>query len=203
MSVGFHTIFPKICPTVFKVRNTAPGNKRIRIFNYPIGNGKVRDLLAIPFVSEADIRHELLKGNLRIKLETREATVVESNIDLLQFDDCQRAFLESVGVTDGLEVTADIPYLFRQEIELVGDKNNSNRIFTVPVGDKFIQGTLGNNEFRILVKHNGRDLVEGIDYIVSESGGSGTGYDTVVFTSFVPESEEDDVIVADYVISAE
>jgi len=200
--VGFDTFFPKTCPTVFRVKNTADNNKTIRIFNYPIKNGKVRDLMAIPYVSEADIRHALLKGNLGLKLRYGEARVVESNIDLLQFDECHKAFLQSVGITEGLEVNvvAEVPYIFRQGVRLIGATDGLNRIFTVPTPDKFVNGTLGNNEFRILVKHNGRDLVEGIDYITSESGGPGTGYDTIIFCSITPNSKS--IIVADYIIEA-
>lgn len=90
--------------TKFIVRNTAPGNKRVRIFQYPIGNGLERDLLAIPGISEADIRHSLLKGQLLEKLNAGEITIVDSDIDLLQFNDDQKAFLASHGVTKGLEV---------------------------------------------------------------------------------------------------
>lgn len=90
--------------TKFIVRNTAPGNKRVRIFQYPIGNGLERDLLAIPGISEADIRHSLLKGQLLEKLRAGEITIVDSDIDLLQFNDDQKAFLETHGVTKGLEV---------------------------------------------------------------------------------------------------
>jgi len=108
-NTGYDTFFVKKSTTKFVVMNTAGQGKRIRIFQYPILNGETRDLLAIPGVSEADLRHALLKGNLRIKLETGEARVVESNIDLLQFDitgpDSQLLFLQSVGVVDGLQVT--------------------------------------------------------------------------------------------------
>lgn len=90
--------------TKFIVRNTAPGNKRVRIFQYPILNGATRDLLAIPGISEADIRHSLLKGQLRAKLRAGEIIVVDSDIDLLQFNDDHKAFLESAGVNKGLEV---------------------------------------------------------------------------------------------------
>jgi hypothetical protein len=217
-AVGFRTWFEKQCPTVFVVKNIAPNRKRIRIFSYPIKNGFERDLMAIPEVSEADIRHSLLKGELLIKLIADEIVVTDSNINLLQFDECHKAFLKSKGVPLGTEITADdvvglddrirdiagdgyglteLPFLFKQRVDLLGIKDGANRIFTVPAPDKFIQGSFSNNEFRILVTHNGRDLVEGVDYIVSESGGTGTGFDTIVFTAFAPES--DSCIQADYV----
>lgn len=207
-AVGFDTIFKKTCPTVFVVKNIATNNKRIRIFRWPIKNGCERDLLKIPFVSEADIRHSLLKGELKIKLENDEIIITDSTIDLLQFDECQKAFLRSKGVIHGLEIECDqlacdgyggeLPFVFKQGKQLIGTQDGSNRIFTTP--ESFIQGNYGNNEFKILIKHNGRDLVETIDYIVSESGGVGSGYNTIIFTSFAPH--EDSVIRADYVVLA-
>src|SRR5690606_24175102 len=202
-AVGFDTWFQKKCPTVFVVKNIAPDGKRIKIFDYPIKNGLERDLMDIPYVSEADIRHALLKGELLTKLRAGEAIVVDSNIDLLQFDECQKAFLESVGIMKGLEVVNSgggggdgyMPFYFKQQISLIGTKNNSNRVFTTP--ENFINGTFGNNEFRILIRHNGRDLVETIDYYVSESGGPGTGYDTIILC-FSPKPRS--VLVADYVV---
>ena len=65
--------------------------------------------------------------------------------------------------------------------------------------DKFINGSYGNNVFKISIKHNGRDLVEGIDYMVAESGGVGTGYDTIIL-NFAPKARS--VLVADYVLMA-
>lgn len=104
------TFFVKTASTRFVVRNIAPNGKTVRVFNYPIKNGQTRDLLAVPQISEADIRVSCLKGELFIKFKHRELEVVESNIDLLQFDTLgpnnQKAFLQSVGVVDGLEVTA-------------------------------------------------------------------------------------------------
>jgi len=91
--------------TRFVVRNIAPGNKRVRVFQYPIGNGLERDLLAIPGISEADIRHSLLKGQLLEKLKAKEIIVIDSDIDLLQFNDDQKAFLVAHGVNKGLEVS--------------------------------------------------------------------------------------------------
>lgn len=98
------TYFIKNPSTKFVVRNTAPGNKRVRIFQYPIINGQSRDLLAIPGISEADIRHSLLKGDLMIKLKAGELIIEDTDIDLLQFNDDHKAFLTAHGVNAGLEV---------------------------------------------------------------------------------------------------
>ncbi|HVI41778.1 MAG TPA: hypothetical protein VM577_14090 [Anaerovoracaceae bacterium] len=114
-NVGYDTFFTKRPSTRFVVKNVtdehpkwAPKGKRVRVFAYPINVGETRDLLAIPGVSEADIRHALLKGELQIKLDPniRELIVVDSDIDLLQFNDDQKAFLQSTGITKGLETTS-------------------------------------------------------------------------------------------------
>ena len=205
--VGFETFFPKQVDTKFVVRNITEGTrqqKTIHIFQYPIPAGRERDLLSIPVVSEADIRHSLLKGELRIKALCGEIKVIASNIDLIQFDPEQRAFLESICITDGLTecpcdadgYAAALPYAWRQHIELVGTKDNVNRIFTTP--DVFVNGTFFGHEFHILLRHNGRVLVDGKDYILSESGGAGTGYDTIIFTAFSPRPRSQ--LFADYVI---
>ena len=197
-SVG-DTFFPKRPDTKFVVENITTGHykKTVKVFNYPIPPGKRRDLLAIPEVSEADIRHALLKGELRIKLECRELIIYESNIDLLQFDSVQKAFLQSVGVVNGLEAgSTATTYVFKQGISLSGVLNGVNKTFTTP--DKFLDGTVGANTFNILVQHNGRILVKGTDYAISESGGPGSGYDTITLLTFAPDS--DSTMIADYMV---
>jgi hypothetical protein len=79
-------------------------NKVIRIFTYPISPGESRDLLTIPGVAEADIRSSLLKGELLRKLRAKEIVVTCSDIDLLQFNDEQKAFLQESGIVKGLEI---------------------------------------------------------------------------------------------------
>lgn len=203
--VGFSTFVPKMVDTVFIVQNVTldtPQEKTVKVFAFPIHAGQTRDLLAIPQVSEADIRHSLLKGELKTKFICGELRVTRSNIDLLQFDNEQKEFLESVGITEGLEVmgVGDIPFVFKQEQELVGIKNSINRVFTVPAPDKFIEGSFGANEFHVLIRHNGRELVQGIDFTISESGGASTGFDTINFVSFIPKARS--TLVADYVVEA-
>ena len=199
--VGFDTWWTKSCPTVFVVKNITT-DKEIRVFDVKIPPGRTYDLMSIPNVSEADIRHSLLKGQLHIKAIGLEIRVVNSNIDLLQFDDCHKSFLQSIGVVNGLETTAtptsDLPYGFRNNIALVGPKNDANRIFKVPMPDKFIQGVYGDNQFNIQIQHNGQGLVYLCDYLVSESGGVGTGYDTIEFISFTPNVKSN--LIANYVV---
>ena len=67
-----------------------------------------------------------------------------------------------------------IPEVRRTGIALIGLVNNVNQVFTTP--DKFVHEP-GNRS--IQVYYNGQRLLETDDYAVSESGGVGTGYDTV------------------------
>lgn len=88
----------------FIVQNISPQVKTIRIFNYPILYGQTRDLLSIPGVAESDLRASLLKGELQHKLLAQDIIIVCSDIDLIQFNDGQRLFLQRAGVMSGLEV---------------------------------------------------------------------------------------------------
>jgi len=91
------TFFAKLTNINFTVKNLYRG-KRLTIFNFPIEPGQTRDLLAIPEISEADIRHSLIKGQLANLIRMRAIYVVSSSIDLLQFDSSQAAFLAAAGV---------------------------------------------------------------------------------------------------------
>jgi hypothetical protein len=186
----------------FIVRNVTPDRKKtIRIFGYPINFNQTRDILQIPGVAEADIRASLLKGELRHKLLAKDIIIECSDIDLLQFNDDQKHFLQEAGIIKGLEVSggiAEIPFLMKQNVPMIGDVDGTNRIFSIPAPDKFINGTFNGNIFKIQVFHNGRELDETTDYIVSESGGAGTGYDTIVLVSFSPRANSK--IYCNYVI---
>lgn len=94
-------------PQCFTVMNVSPEPKTIRIFNYPIPYRGTRDLLAIPGVAEGDIRASLLKGELRYKLLAGVIVVICSDIDLLQFNKTQLAFLQNAGVMNGLQIAYD------------------------------------------------------------------------------------------------
>jgi len=94
--------------TRFIVKNICQDrNKVIKIFNYPILFGTTRDLLAIPGVGESDIRASLLKGEINVKLRALDIIIVDSDIDLLQFNLDQKIFLQNAGITNGLEVTGN------------------------------------------------------------------------------------------------
>jgi hypothetical protein len=83
---------------------------------------------------------------------------------------------------------------FRTEQGLVGPKNGSNLTFTTPSGDKFVN----NLPFlTIAVYYNGLRLQLLDDYMLSESGGLGTGFDTVLL-AYPPVSPDN--LLADYVL---
>lgn len=90
----------------FVVLNTSPQIKTISIFQYPINYGQTRDLLQIPGVAEQDIRASLLKGELNHKIRANDIIVICSDIDLLQFNAAQKAFLQGAGIVNGLSVNA-------------------------------------------------------------------------------------------------
>jgi len=83
------------------------------------------------------------------------------------------------------------------QIDLVGTKDGANTIFTTP--DFFTQDPSGA---RIRIYLNGQRLYEGVgsDYTVSESGGAGTGYDTVTLSADLAPYSFDNLF-ADYVPS--
>lgn len=181
----------------FIVKNVSPQNKTINIFNYPINLGTTRDLLAIPGVAEQDIRASLLKGEIRHKFLAEDIELVFSDIDLLQFSNCQREWLQSLGFNIGVQITyQELAVLEQQDIRLVGLVNGVNTIFTIPIGT-WIQ----SSPYKIIVYKNGVKQVLGDDYSIAESGGPGTGYNTVIFT-VPPESipAPPDVMTADYYI---
>ena len=83
----------------------------------------------------------------------------------------------------------------RQDEQLIGVTDGANITFILPNGDKAINQSTGA---KILVKYNGQALHEGgsNDFTVTESGGAGTGFDTVLL-EFSPLSG--DLISADYI----
>lgn len=82
---------------------------------------------------------------------------------------------------------------FRTGVELLGAKDLVNSTYTVPFGDTFTH----NLPFlTIQVYLNGQRLKLLDDYTVVESGGVGTGHDTVVLEI---SPHPDDKVTADYV----
>ena len=80
---------------------------------------------------------------------------------------------------------------FKFEVDLIGSKTGTNLIFTTP--DTFLQETI-----RLYL--NGQRLKRGAgdDYLTSESGGSGTGFDTITLAAgLAPEAIDN--LFADYI----
>lgn len=181
--------------TFFIVKNIITNsNKTVRIFHYPIPVGKTRDLLDIEGVGEADIRASLLKGEILHKLLAREITVIRSDIDLLQFNSDQLQFLTENGITIGTQVgSGSFATKQRLDIRLDGACDNVNTIYTIPGGEKFLYDA----DNKIIVYLNGVKQVLGGDYSISESGGPGTGYDTIIV---VVAPDPTDYVTADYYV---
>lgn len=91
--------------------------------------------------------------------------------------------------------------LVRVGVSMVGPLDGSNRVFrTTP--DHFVHAPVGNGK-TIEVWHNGRRLAQATasnpalgDYTVEESGGLGTGYDTINLLTFAPVSRS--ILLANY-----
>ena len=100
-------------------------------------------------------------------------------------------------LTDAIGVSVTV----RVGVGLVGPQDGSNRVFrTTP--DVF-EHDLGGNGQTIEVFHNGRRLVQTLtmnpgsgDYWVEESGGVGTGFDTINLLTFAPVARSS--LVANY-----
>ncbi len=177
----------------FVVRNISMYQKKvIKIFGYPINWGDTRDLLQIPGVGEADLRASLLKGELQHKIRAKDIEIVDSDIDLIQFNDEQKAFLIAAGVTKGISAGADnsnIGYKINEILVGIIDQT----VYKIPSGTWIQEGG-----YAISVYKNGVRQLLGDDYIIAESV-VGQGYDTVVF--MVPSSslyDPPDVMTADY-----
>lgn len=179
----------------FIVKNIASNKKTIKIFLYPIPYGKSRDLLAIPGVSESDIRASLLKGELLNKCLVEDIFITDSDIGLLQFNDEHKQFLSRHGITYGVEIGPN-NFMFKRHIDvkLIGSVDNSNTIYFVP--SAYFQNTEDNP---IVVYKNGVKQAYLDDFTIAESGGAGTGFDTIIMT--VPPlsvSSPPDILTADY-----
>src|ERR1035437_8074221 len=163
----------------FVVRNICKDrNKSIKIFNYPINFNTTRDLLQIPGISENDIRASLLKGELNHKLRAKDIIIENSDIDLVQFNSAQKKFLQDSGIIIGLHIDNDrLAAIRKEDIQLVGIVDGINKVFTIPLGT-----FLMNLGYKIIVYRNGIKQFYLDDYFIAESGGLGSGYDTVIFS---------------------
>lgn len=82
---------------------------------------------------------------------------------------------------------------FRTGVDLLGSKNGSNVVYTIPSGDKFTHNLPYHT---VRVYFNGQRLRLLDDYTIVESGGSGAGFDTIVLE--VPPISRDKLFV-DYI----
>lgn len=200
---------PKIngCFIVQNIGNTP--QKTIRIFNYPINYGGARDLLAIPGIGEGSIRSSLLKGELNFKIRAHEIVVLCSDVDLLQFNPDQKAFLQAAGITNGLDVSgaggiteADHEVL-RQIIHFVDDGPGGGFMSgavkqTNPAGSPFptqivwfLDGTLTTKLVEKLITYNTNSLPITITWNVYKPDGvtiAESITDTITYTNNVFES---------------
>lgn len=81
---------------------------------------------------------------------------------------------------------------FKVEVPLLGPKDHGNLVFTTP--DKFLPTT-------VAVYFNGVRIRRGVgeDYLVSESGGPGTGYDTITLLEPSQAPYPTEQLFADYI----
>lgn len=84
---------------------------------------------------------------------------------------------------------------FRAAQNLVGVRNALNLVFTTPSQEKYAHNL---PFFTIAVFYNGVRLTLLDDYMVVESGGLGTGFDTIVMSE---APYPDDHLLADYIIA--
>ena len=136
MSVGFGTFFNKKTDIYFIVKNVSSSKKSVRLFNCSIRHGRSKDLLSINIVSESDIRHSLLKGELAVKIRSGDIIITNSHIDLLQFSDSQKKFLQDAGV---IAVTSGTSGGTGQTSYTIGDMlyaSSTNMLDKLPAGNE-------------------------------------------------------------------
>lgn len=64
-----------------------------------------------------------------------------------------------------------------------GSLDGSNRVFTIPDGEKAVHNPSGGVKMKPY--HNTRRFQDN-EFVAEESGGAGTGYDRIVILSFAP-----------------
>ena len=99
-----------------------------------------------------------------------------------------------IGCDDGGGVTPGIPSDLRTNVLALGVINGTNTVFSTP--DNFVHD--GVTDERVYLR--GKRLLEGAgnDYTAVESGGVGTGYDTIVFAR---APKPGDNILLDYYVA--
>lgn len=123
---------------------------------------------------------------------------VGSHIIGLAIDD-EKLFVQPRRITSG---NGGGLLVERVGVDLIGTKDGLNREFSIPGGETFVH-VPGSRTIR--VHHNGRRLrwsssgsPEDGDFEVVESGGAGTGFDTVRMLRFLPNGRSG--LFADYFV---
>ncbi len=93
--------FQKLTNIGFVVQNLSP-KRALHIFNYPIYPGRTRDLLAIPEITEGDIRKSLINGELANLIRMQVVSIVSTSIDLTQYDASQETLINNAGGVNGV-----------------------------------------------------------------------------------------------------
>ena len=71
----------------------------------------------------------------------------------------------------------------RDQVLMDGALDGSNRLYTIPDGEKAIHNPSGGIKMRPY--HNTRRFQDN-EFVAQESGGAGTGYDRIVVLAFAP-----------------
>lgn len=98
-------------------------------------------------------------------------------------------------VNDGQRAASLLFGKMRWNKDLVGTKNGVNQTFVIP-DPEFVQ--VGEQVIRVFYNGQRLRLGSGDDYTVSESGGVGTGYDTITLVGVAPLPTEE--LTADYLV---
>lgn len=96
-------------------------------------------------------------------------------------------------VNDGYRAASILFGKMRWDKDLVGSKNGLNKVFTTP-DPYFVQD--GEQIIRVVL--NGQRFSSPDDFVASESGGVGTGYDTVTLVAVAPVPTDE--LTADYMV---
>jgi len=167
MTVGFDTFFSKIADAKFVVKNILT-NKTIKIFEIKIPPGSLYDLMTIPEVSEADIKHSILKGVLRNRMNSGDVIITDSNINLVQYNTEFIRFMQGSGIEFG-----------------VRDHENDERIITNLIDlPAAVNGVITLNEDNILYKIKGQVDLGSNKILVTAIGtqfeGRGPNFDALI-----------------------
>ena len=134
--------------------------KAVMLFGQKVEPGGSYDLMTIPYISESDIQHSLLKGTLRNKLSIGEIRVTESNINLVQYSPEFTTFLQSVGITSGISSDGATGVANLSALSQINNTaiSNGTAISVVTVLDIYI------------LDNTSTDTIDGIIIVATKSG---------------------------------